>query len=103
MKRVASPWLLLVSNLPGKNQTSRMRIWRALKASGAGLLRDGVYVLPKTTAAQKIFEEQALGIAAVGGSAHLLRFESDSPEQHETLMGLFDRTLREYRRAAAAP
>jgi hypothetical protein len=92
MKRVASPWLLLISNLPGKNQTSRMRTWRALKASGAGLLRDGVYVLPNTTATQKIFEEQSLGIATVGGSAHILRFESDSPEQQETLIGLFDRT-----------
>ena len=41
-------WLLLVSSLPGQTQTARMRVWRALKAAGAGAVRDGVYVLPQT-------------------------------------------------------
>jgi DNA-binding transcriptional regulator PaaX len=43
-------WLLLVTNLPGQNKTLRMRIWRAIKAAGAGMLRDGVYVLPQSAA-----------------------------------------------------
>ena len=55
-------WLLLITNLPGQNQTLRMRIWRALKAAGAGLLRDGVYVLLQTPASRKLFEEQAFEI-----------------------------------------
>jgi hypothetical protein len=86
------PWLLLVTNLPGQNQTLRMRIWRALKAAGAGLLRDGVYVLPQTAASRKIFEDQAREIRAVAGSAHILTFESDSIEQKGALVKLFDRT-----------
>jgi hypothetical protein len=69
-----------------------MRIWRALKAAGAGLLRDGVYVLPQTTASRNIFEEQAREIRAVAGSVHILNFESASPEQHSALVELFDRT-----------
>ena len=73
-----------------------MRIWRALKASGAGMLRDGVYVLPNLTASRKLFDEQSLGIRAVGGSAHILSLESESPAQQETLMRLFDRAS-EYR------
>jgi hypothetical protein len=85
-------WLLLITNLPGQNQTLRMRIWRALKAAGSGLLRDGVYVLPQTINSRKIFEEQALEIRAVAGSAHILSFESDSTEQHNALVELFDRT-----------
>jgi hypothetical protein len=88
----SSVWLLLITNLPGQNQTPRMRIWRALKAAGAGLLRDGVYVLPQTAASRKIFDEQALEIRAVAGSAHILTFESDSTEQHKALVALFDRT-----------
>ncbi len=92
MKSVVSPWLLLIINLPGKNQTARMRIWRALKASGAALLRDGVYVLPNTAVGQKIFEEQELGTKMGGGSAHILSFESDSARQQEMLLRLFDRT-----------
>lgn len=85
-------WLLLITNLPGQNQTLRMRVWRALKAAGAGLLRDGVYVLPQTAASRKIFEEQATEIRSVAGSAHLVTFESDSAEQQELLVELFDRT-----------
>jgi hypothetical protein len=85
-------WLLLITNLPGQNQTRRMRIWRALKAAGAGLLRDGVYVLPRTDLSRQTFEEQAREIRDVAGSAHILRFESDSPEQHSALIELFNRT-----------
>jgi hypothetical protein len=85
-------WLLLITNLPGQNQTPRMRIWRALKVAGAGLLRDGVYVLPQTAVSRKIFEEQALEIRRVAGGAHILAFESDSTEQQNALVELFDRT-----------
>jgi hypothetical protein len=85
-------WFLLITNLPGPNQTLRMRIWRALKAAGAGLLRDGVYALPQTAASRKIFEEQAREIRAVAGSAHILTFDSDSTEQHHMLVELFSRT-----------
>jgi hypothetical protein len=85
-------WLLLVTNLPGPNQTLRMRVWRALKAAGAGLLRDGVYVLPQTDLSRRTFEEQALEIRAVAGGAHVMSFESDTPEQHNALIDLFNRT-----------
>lgn len=31
-------WLMLVNSVSGENKTARMRIWRALKASGAAAL-----------------------------------------------------------------
>lgn len=86
------PWLLLVTNLPGPNQTLRMRIWRALKASGAALMRDGVYVLPDTHESRAVFETQARDIRAVAGSVHILHFEAESPDQQTELIALFDRT-----------
>jgi hypothetical protein len=92
----AADWLLLITNLPGQNQTLRMRVWRALKAAGAGLLRDGVYVLPQSSASQKTFEDQALEIRAGAGIAHILSFQSNSIAQQDTFLGLFDRTA-EYR------
>ena len=92
----SAAWVLLITNLPGQNQTLRMRVWRALKAGGAGLVRDGVYVLPQSSASQKTFEEQALEIRAGGGTAHILSFQSDSSAQQDVLLGLFDRTA-EYR------
>jgi hypothetical protein len=88
----SSTWLLLITNLPGQNQTLRMRIWRALKAAGAGMLRDGVYVLPQTAASRRVFEDQAAEIRAAAGSVHILNFESDSTQQHNALVELFDRT-----------
>ena len=39
-------WRLLVLSLPTENATARMRAWRSLKAAGAAVLRDGVYLLP---------------------------------------------------------
>jgi hypothetical protein len=83
---------MLITNLPGRIPTLRMRIWRALKAAGGGLLRDGVYVLPYSVAARRLFEEQRLEIKKASGSAYVLPFESDSPDQSAELERLFDRT-----------
>jgi hypothetical protein len=88
----APAWLLLITNLPGHNPTLRMRIWRALKAAGAGLLRDGAYVLPNGERAREVFEEQGAEIKAAGGLMQLLSFDAESTEQHADLMSLFDRT-----------
>jgi hypothetical protein len=85
-------WLLLVTNLPGSNQTLRMRVWRALKASGAGALRDGVYVLPNLDSSRQLFAQQALDIEAGKGSAQLIAFNSEGPTQDAALRALFDRT-----------
>jgi hypothetical protein len=92
MEKDAPAWLLLITNLPGKNQTSRMRIWRALKSAGAGMLRDGVYVLPNAAAFRKVFEVQAVGVGAAGGGAQILAFEAESTKQQAMLTQLFDRT-----------
>jgi hypothetical protein len=89
-------WLLLITNLPGRNPTLRMRIWRALKSSGAGLLRDGAYVLPNTPSSRRVFEEQGAEISDGGGLIQILAFNSESKAQSQTLVALFDRT-DEYR------
>lgn len=89
-------WLLLITNLPGRNPRLRMRLWRALKAAGAGPLRDGVYVLPVSKLARRAFEEQAAEIKGAGGAAHIVCFQADSHAQRASFMALFDRTV-EYR------
>ena len=88
-------WFLLVINLPGRNATARMRVWRALKAAGAATLRDGVYVLPQRTDCEVIFEEQVQEVTASGGVAHVLRFATDEASKRAQMRQLFDRT-REY-------
>jgi hypothetical protein len=88
-------WLELVISLPTENATERMRAWRALKATGAGVLRDGVYVLPDRADLREVLAGLAAEIAAAGGSAHLLRVEPRDEAQADALRALVDRT-RDY-------
>ncbi len=84
-------WLLLITNLPGRNQTLRMRLWRALKATGSVSLRDGAYLLPASERARRVFETQAAEIQSAGGSTNILSFEAESPLQQQAFQALFDR------------
>jgi len=84
-------WLMLVNSVSGENKTARMRIWRALKASGAAALRDGVYVLPRSDGARSVFAGQAEEVAAAGGTAHILAFDGEDDVQQDELVRLFDR------------
>jgi len=92
MKAATTAWLLLITNLPGHNPTLRMRIWRTMKSAGAGLLRDGAYLLPNAGGSLKALEDQAAEIRSAGGLAHLLFFDAHSSEQTSELTALFDRT-----------
>ncbi|HEX2009516.1 MAG TPA: chromate resistance protein ChrB domain-containing protein [Roseateles sp.] len=81
-------WLLLVLSLPTDNTAARMRCWRALKAMGAAVLRDGVYVMPASP-------EHAAALAGVAedlrqheGTAYLL----DTELPPEDFAPLFDRS-----------
>ncbi len=94
----APAWLLLITNLPGRNPTLRMRTWRALKSAGAGLLRDGAYVLPNGERSRQVLEEQGAEIKAAGGLVQVLSFNAESTEQNAELVALFDRN-EEYARA----
>src|SRR5258708_9797605 len=68
-----------------------MRTWRALKAAGAGLLRDGAYLLPNSDLCRAVLEEQAAEIKAAGGLVHLLSFDADSSAQQAGLVRVFER------------
>jgi len=84
-------WLMLVSSVAGENRTARMRIWRALKSSGAGALRDGVYLLPLSDAARAVFDEQVREVTTAGGSAQVLAFATSDGGQQDDFLRLFDR------------
>jgi hypothetical protein len=85
-------WLVLIASLPGPSGTLRMRVWRALKGGGAGILRDGVYLLPAGTATEGLAREQAKQIQDAGGSAYVIDFTCDDGEQAETFQALFERS-----------
>lgn len=85
-------WSLLVLTLPTENATARMRFWRALKARGCAVLRDGIYLLPYTDEREQMLRELAGAIADSGGTAHLLRAPSLDVAQEAEFRALFDRS-----------
>ncbi|WOD14486.1 chromate resistance protein ChrB domain-containing protein [Paraburkholderia kirstenboschensis] len=84
-------WAVLVLTFPTENATARMRAWRALKAKGCAVLRDGIYLLPHTAEREDMLGELAGSIDEAGGTAHLLRAQSLSPSQEADFRALFDR------------
>src|SRR5437763_14862995 len=85
-------WLMLVNSVSGENKTARMRIWRALKASGAAALRDGLYLLPKSESARAVLAEQAKEVVAAGGMAHIVVVDGEDDAQHRELERQLDRS-----------
>jgi hypothetical protein len=81
----------LVLSLPTHNSTLRMRLWRALKESGSGVLRDGVYVLPDAAANGALGKLEA-EIRSHGGFAMTLQLLPRTAEQLQELRKLFDRS-----------
>lgn len=84
-------WFVLIISLPGKSGSVRMRVWRALKAAGAGILRDGVYLLPASAEARAIFDAQCADVRAGSGTAYVLELDPESLGPREDLLSLFDR------------
>ena len=89
-----STFSALVMSLPTRNSTVRMRVWRALKGTGCGTLRDGVYLLPKDgrEAAFREIEDQ---VRAASGFAMTVDMGFGTREGLDHARGLFDRS-REY-------
>lgn len=85
-------WIALVATLPTSPSAVRVRTWRALKASGCGALRDGVYLLPNRPDCVRVFDELAGAVEAAQGEASLLEFDARDAEQQAQFVALFDRS-----------
>src|SRR3990172_9253783 len=81
-------WCALVLSLPTETAAVRMRAWRALKATGAAALRDGMYVLPDREKCGERFDTIADDVRQHGGTAYVLKLEDRGAEQ---FLSLFDR------------
>ncbi|BBL73043.1 chromate resistance protein ChrB domain-containing protein [Methylomagnum ishizawai] len=85
-------WLLLITSLPTQHAAGRMRVWRALKALGCGILRDGVYLLPNRPGFRDLLAAQAEEVKAGGGNAYLLALDPADGAGQDGFEALFDRT-----------
>jgi hypothetical protein len=84
-------FLALLTSLPTGNSTLRMRVWRALKSSGCGVLRDGVYLLPVDAHRAAALADAEAEIKAAGGFAMTVQLDFKTPEQVQHVRKLFDR------------
>lgn len=82
----------LVLSLPARHATLRVRVWRALKEAGAGVLRDGVYLLPKGSPGAEVLARMHAEINAAGGTAQLVELTPKSARESADIRKLFDRT-----------
>jgi hypothetical protein len=82
-------WSVLFLTLPSQPTAVRVRLWRALKAMGSPLLRDGAYLLP--SAEQERFEPLAQEVREHGGSALLMTLAPNDEAQRTEVLALFDR------------
>lgn len=85
-------WLILTATLPTHPSALRVRVWRALKATAAASLRDGVYLLPEQAATAPALWELEQSIRAAGAEAHLLRTQARDETQERSFRALFDRS-----------
>ncbi|WP_336315896.1 chromate resistance protein ChrB domain-containing protein [Stutzerimonas stutzeri] len=81
-------WLCLILALPTSNAAERMRAWRALKAAGAAVLRDGVYLLPDQPACRESMSRVERDI--LGGEGYACVLPVCDP-QGERFVSLFSR------------
>ena len=89
MVSAASPWLLLVFNLPAKQASVRVDVWRKLKKSGALPLRTSGYLLPNNPANQERFEWVAAVIRKYRGEASVAQVTSFNGLPRQRIVQLF--------------
>jgi hypothetical protein len=82
----------LVLSLPTRSSTLRMRVWRALKETGCGVLRDGVYVLPAAAPGSEVLSRMEAEIRAAGGFAMAVELKLKTAVQRAEVRKLFDRS-----------
>ncbi|MCE9661670.1 MAG: chromate resistance protein [Burkholderiales bacterium] len=85
-------WLVLTASLPTSPSGLRVRIWRALKATGCATLREGVYILPASAASAAELWTIEQAIREGGAEAHMLALQARDAAQDATFRGLFDRS-----------
>ena len=87
-----SDWLILTATLPTNPSALRVRVWRALKATGAGTLREGVYLLPASAPTAQALWDIERTIAEAGADAHMLAVNARDDGQERSFRALFDRS-----------
>jgi hypothetical protein len=83
-------WLFLLFNLPAKQSSDRVKVWRRLKKFGAIQLKTSTYVLPDEPLHYERFQWLAKEIVDTGGEATLVRVKDIEGMPHAAIVALFN-------------
>jgi len=92
MTESRTTWRALVATMPTANGTARMRLWRAIKGLGCGVLRDGVYLLPDSDSVNQVMAVLAQDVIDADGQAYVLQIAAATDDQARQFMAMFDRS-----------
>lgn len=110
-------WLLFTARLPTSPSSIRVRVWRRMRAAGAVLLQNGVWVLPQSTRNQQIIHALSEELAQQNGlgclfTAHpvlsdledylLARFQEERAQEYKEFGEQCLAFLNELRKETAA-
>lgn len=104
------PWLLFMFQLPSRNASQRVTVWRKLQKYGALAWRNSAYVLPNNTQNLERFEWLAKEVRKYRGEASILEVAKieDTPDRqiieqfNSARSREYDELLRSIRLAARA-
>src|SRR6516162_10712145 len=83
-------WLFLLFNLPAKQSSDRVKIWRQLKKFGAIQLKTSTYVLPDAPVHYERFQRLAKEIVDNGGEAALVRVKDIEGIPNAAVIAMFN-------------
>ena len=83
-------WLFLLFNLPAKQSSDRVKVWRRLKKFGAIQLKTSTYVLPDEPVHYERFQWLAKEVTDVGGEATLVRVKDIEGMPHAAIVAMFN-------------
>jgi hypothetical protein len=82
--------LFLLFNLPAKQSSDRVKVWRRLKKFGAVQLKTSTYVLPDEPVHYERFQWLAKEIVDTGGEATLIRVKDIEGMPYAAVVALFN-------------
>jgi hypothetical protein len=84
-EKISPGWLLLLAQLPTSPSSSRVALWRRLRAAGAARMLNGAWMLPHSAAHVALFERLQETVRGQGGTGFVLTV-SPSPEVDEMIV-----------------
>lgn len=90
-------WLLLLTQLPQSPSSTRVTVWRRMKAAGAVSLQSNAWVLPNSARHEEFFYEMRSFIQTLNGRAFILTAKGHDQESGTSVMEMFSMNIdRDY-------